>query len=375
MATLPPASDWPVLQRAVENAFAPPAPARSKSSRIIDSIIPASWNLFRKKRFPNAIYVLTYHSVVDPGHREMWEQCYRKGETTVVQLHRQLEFMMRHMTPVALSSVPQLWAEGGLDRPCFVVTFDDGMTNNRTHAHAIVRSLGITPTVFVCSEFARQRQTFFRVLAAVLVQQGYASRLAANLRASFPQWVWPDDGEALFNATKGHYCGGAMVDVIDATYRACLGDPRGLAVHLDRDGVAYLAKNGWEIGNHTRSHHLLAWQTREEVVQAIQGNADDWREEGIPLIDFIAYPIGRARDVGPDVWQAMQRFPHLHGLFCNGGVNFSLNRCEWMRFSFGRHTDPDVLEKIINQEVQRTRIARATLPSSQEGPFQNPAAP
>ncbi|MBF0415418.1 MAG: polysaccharide deacetylase family protein [Magnetococcales bacterium] len=357
MGTQPPASDWPALQRAVENAVLPSPPAKSRISRLVDPIIPAFWNTFRKRRFPNAIYILTYHSVVDPGQRETWEQCYRKGETTVDQLRRQLEFMMRHMTPMALSQMPQLWAQGGPDRPCFVVTFDDGMTNNRTHAHPVVQDLGITPTLFVCSEFAKQRQTLFRILAAVLVQQGHASELAANLRANFPQWVWPDGGEELFHATKNQYCGGAMVDVIDATYRACLGDPRELAVHLDRDGVAHLATHGWEIGNHTRSHHLLAWQTQEEVTRAIQESADYWRDAGIPLIDFIAYPIGRAQDVGPEVWQTMQRFSHLHGLFCNGGVNFSLNRCEWLRFSLGRHSEPDILEKIINLEIHKTRAA------------------
>ncbi|MBF0146791.1 MAG: polysaccharide deacetylase family protein [Magnetococcales bacterium] len=339
---------WPGLQSVIERTSVSPRPR-----------VSSGWGFLRKKResFPTGIYILVYHSVVDPDHRTLWEQGYRKGEVTVMQLRGQLEFMLTHMTPLALSELPAVWASGGPDRPLFAVTFDDGFTNNLTHAHPVIRSLGLKPTVFVCSEFARGREYFFRVLASMLVQQGHAVRLAANLRSLASEVGWPDDGEELLGRMKDFYVADGVEAATDRTYRECLGDPALLDLHLNRDGVEHLWRAGWEIGNHTAGHRLLAYQSASQVACAIEDNARYWQQEGIELIDFLAYPIGRSRDVGPAVADWMARSPGIHGMFANGGINFSLRRKEWLRFSLGRHMDPASCERVVRDQIQRTCLA------------------
>ncbi|HIJ82845.1 MAG TPA: polysaccharide deacetylase family protein [Magnetococcales bacterium] len=314
-----------------------------------------------RKKIPKGVYILLYHSVVDPNQRELWEQGYRKGETTILQLQEQLKFMLSHMPAVALSELPGLWANGSLEKSVFAVTFDDGFTNNLTQAGPIIQQLGLHPTVFVCSEFARKRQSLYRVLAGVLVLKGYAARLAANLRAQLPGQDWPDDGAALQSLMKGHYAADVMEEVTDATYRECLGDPNHLNVHLDRDGVERLHRAGWEIGNHTRAHRLLSHQTPDQVAMAIEDNSHYWEQQKIPLIHFLAYPVGRAIDVGPGVHAWLQRYPHMHGMFGNGGINFSLRRNEWLRFSLGEQTSWDGCEKIMLHQIRRTQSALENL--------------
>ncbi|MBF0423181.1 MAG: polysaccharide deacetylase family protein [Magnetococcales bacterium] len=355
-----PAPPWPLLQHALEATPTPAVPLPPTLGRLVDRYhtwLPPTWRPNRRIRFPNGIYILVYHSIVDPEDRSLWEQCYRKGETTKDKFKKQLEFILQSMTPIALSALPALWARGRPDRPYCAITFDDGFVNNLTHAHPIISELGLRPTIFVNSEFAKKKQNFFRVLAAVLIHHGHARHLAANLRRQAPQHPWPEDDPGLFNELKKHYIVNVVEEVTEATYREFLGDPADLNIHLDRDGVAELMRHGWEIGNHTRAHRLLSQQNQEEITHAIEGNADDWRQEAIPLIDFIAYPVGRAQDAGPELWHWMQQRPQWHGMFANGGVNFSLQRTEWLRFSLGDRTEPQELEPMIHQQIRRTLAA------------------
>ncbi|HAT49233.1 MAG: polysaccharide deacetylase family protein [Nitrospirae bacterium] len=351
-------AQWPMLQRTIEQTSVPPTPRPSWIARAINKIFPGGLGLLQKGgHFPNGVYILAYHSVVDPDHREPWEMCYRKGETTVAQLRTQLAFMLDHMTPIALSAAPGLWADGGPKMPYFAITFDDGFTNNRVHAHPVIQELGLKPTLFVNADFAARKQWFFRVLSAVLVHGGFSGRLVTLLRQKAPHHRWSDDGKILLNEMKNFYVVDIMEDVITETYWECLGDPDGLNIHLDRDGALHLQRSGWEMGNHTRSHRLLSHQTLPQITAAIEDNAAYWGQQGVPLIDFLAYPVGRAMDVNPAVNAWMQGNPAMHGIFANGGVNFSLRRTEWLRFSFGSLTSPEQLEKAVYAQIQRTLTA------------------
>ncbi|MBF0108333.1 MAG: polysaccharide deacetylase family protein [Magnetococcales bacterium] len=353
-----PGGEWPALQKAIERStVVQPATTATPMSRLFRRLIPGGKGLAKTSVFPNGIYILIYHSIVDPDHRQPWEACYRKGETTVAEFRAQLEFMMTRMTPVALGELPGLWERGGPDRPCFAVTFDDGFTNNLTHAHPVIRSLGLKPTVFVCSEFAGGRQSFFRVLAALLVARGHASRLAAVLGSMAPEVRWPETGEELFARIKDNYVADVVEEATTAVFHECLGDPAALRIHLDCAAVAELERGGWEIGNHTTGHRLLGRQTATEAVRAIEDNECYWKEKGISLIDFLAYPVGRSVDVAPAVGEWLERHPRIHGIFANGGINFSLCRSQWLRFSLGKQTSPQGIERIILQQIQRTRQA------------------
>ncbi|MBF0214916.1 MAG: hypothetical protein HQM00_15370, partial [Magnetococcales bacterium] len=117
---------WPMRQRAIEG--------------ISPGAVPPPWWLrlggrvgLAPERFmhpPPGVYMLVYHSVVDPERRQEWERHYRKGEVTVDCFARQLDILSEWMTPLPLSAVPALWERGGPDRPYLVVTFDDGLSNN-----------------------------------------------------------------------------------------------------------------------------------------------------------------------------------------------------------------------------------------------------
>ena len=83
------------MQRAVEQASA--ARAGGRLRRTLHKVWPHSLSL------PPAIYILTYHSVVDSGKCQPWETAYDKVAVTVENLEDQLGFLSSHTTPIGQS--------------------------------------------------------------------------------------------------------------------------------------------------------------------------------------------------------------------------------------------------------------------------------
>lgn len=343
---------WPRLQRAVEAAALrlEPPPWRERLVRRMRSGSS-------RGGLPPGVYMVIYHSIVEPGESREWEREYRKGSVSAAAFARQLDLLGELMTPIPLSRVPALWEEGGVDRPCFVVTFDDGYENNLRVAAPLVRARGIRPALFVNAAYARGQEVFYRVLAARLVARGEAERLAAALREAIPGVAWSGEPRPLFDQTKSAYRVEVMERVVDRVYRECLGDPADLGVHLKADEVARLQREGWEIGNHTVAHRVLAWLTEPEVAESVEHNALWWREQGVALMPFLGYPFGCLRDVGGATGAYLAANPGLHGLFAGGGVNLRPSRSEWLRFGLSREMTRATLLERLWQEVDKSRRA------------------
>ncbi|MBF0614178.1 MAG: polysaccharide deacetylase family protein [Magnetococcales bacterium] len=347
-----PAKNWPARQQAIENL---------SNTRWI----PPWWLRLGRKvgissdrwiTLPPGVYILIYHSVVDPDNRQEWERHYQKGETSCAVFARQLEILLEWMTPLPLSAVPKLWKQGDVHRPYLVVTFDDGYANNRSVADPVVQSLGIRPTVFVNGAFATH-EIFFRVLAAWLIKCNRSRPLATALQAAIPEVTWSPDPETLFYQTKWHYHAERLEQTIQQVFMREIGPLSGRGVHLSVEEVRELQNRGWEIGNHTWGHRILSGLNGAQIEASIQENATFWEQAGVGLIPFLAYPLGRACDVSPAVEECLQNRPDLHGIFGNGGVNLQPNRMEWLRFSLGSLCERTPIREALSREVLRTRQA------------------
>lgn len=352
---------WPALQRAIEATSAPMEQPPSLWQRVRRGLVPGGSSSSKKVAYPNGVYILVYHSVVDPNDRQPWEQCYRKGEVLVEQFRCQIEYMLTHMTPIALSQLSSGLVQGGLDRPYVAITFDDGFRNNLTVADSVLQEYNLKPTVFVSGAFANGQEVFFRVLSAVLIARGHAAALADRLRSLTGGYDWSHDGLILFGQMKQNYVADVIEQATAEVYRHHLGDPLQLAVHLQVDEIRQLYASGWEIANHTEAHRLLSHQSATAAVQSIENNARFWQHQGINLINFLAFPVGRAQDVNQAVSEWLDKTPEINGVFSNDGVNFSYRRKEWLRFSLGSQTRPEVMDRMIRQQIARTKQANLLL--------------
>ncbi|MBF0180229.1 MAG: polysaccharide deacetylase family protein [Magnetococcales bacterium] len=346
---------WPVLQRTIEACVPTPSAPPSYWQRLANQLRqPIRWG---QEAFPPGVYILVYHSVVDPENRREWERYYRKGEVSVSRFAAQLDIMLECMTPIALSELPSLWQRGGPEQPMFAVTFDDGLRNNLHLAHPVLKARGIRPTVFVNASFAEGREVMYRVLTAVLTGSGCATQLAAALRDSFPQLPWSEDSSQLFHQTKSFYHVHLMEQIAHRVYRELRGDPGELRVHLNVAEVMHLQREGWEIANHTEDHRNLSCLNRDEVTRTVERNAAFWHNQGIDLIPCLGYPFGLASDVNRAVYDHLLVNPAQHGLFAGGGVNLIDNRTEWLRFSLGQAATRQSVMAALKGELARTRSA------------------
>lgn len=357
--TVPESAAWPSLQRAIESAR-PKPPRQSLLVRFKGKIIPgyrppSAFAL--RDPVPPGIYILIYHSVIDPEHRRQWEQCYTKGEVTTAGFAKQLDWFLERMTPIRLGAAPEMLAKGMPDKPYFAVTFDDGFENVLRNALPITQTRNIYPTVFVNAAFARGEETFFRVLSAVLTATGGEKLLAKVLKSKIPDLPWSEDPVELFAQTRTFYRPEKMEQACEAAYQAHSGKRHDhLQCHLSVEDVRLMVEKGWEFGNHTYGHRNLSVLDQKEVFASIERNRDFWSQAGIDLIPFVGYPIGRTGDVNAYVGLWLRQNPQVHGIFANGGVNFLLHRTQWLRFGLGKKEGDAILTKVwqeilVSQQV------------------------
>lgn len=317
------AFDWPQMQRAVEQTSSSHHGV-GRLRRMAHLTWPDVLSL------PPAIYILTFHSVVDPGDCEPWEMAYDKGAVTVETLTKHLEFLSRHTTPIALSKAITL-KSGDIDRPYLALTFDDGYRNALTNAAPVVHRLGHCPTLFVNGGFA-EGIVYYRVLAALLTKQGHAPVLASELRRRVTSVSWSADPATLFHQTKDEYTKPGMIEeATEIAFGRVLGNPSELHVHLQTQEVSTLTALGWEIGNHTYRHHVLDSLAKDVVAGSIERNEAYWKSQGFSLLPCLAFPNGAAKHVGIGIKAYLDERQDLHGMFCNGGVNLVSSRTEWLR--------------------------------------------
>jgi peptidoglycan/xylan/chitin deacetylase (PgdA/CDA1 family) len=339
---------WPSLQASLEKIPKPrqwPAP------------VEKGLDLFKRRQteISPGIHIFAYHTVVDETNGEEWEMLYKKGWVSKRNFEEHIEFLVRHMTPIPLSEVPQAFKTGELDRPFFVITFDDGYTDILNNAAPIINRHGIRPTVFVNGAFSGGR-VFYRILAAMLVAKGHAGALARELKKRMPTVEWTENPKELFNQTKTHYRPYLVEEATESAYNARLGDMESLQVHLRPEDLKQLTAEGWEIGNHTFDHVVLSTLDIDQIDKTISSNRAYLIENGISPLDWLAYPVGRSGDVSKNVKNWLEKNDKINGIFCNGGVNLKRSRTQWLRL-FAGNGGARVIRKNIEAETLRTRKA------------------
>lgn len=298
----------------------------------------------RDKALPGGVYILAYHGIVSDRPRR-WETLYRKGSVTAACFQSHLQALKNQAEFVALEKVPALFSSGLPDRPYFAVTFDDGYSNLLSAALPATRDLDIRPTVFLNGAFAGG-EVYYRVLAAMLATPAMAEYLRAELARSCPGVAWSNDPLGLFNQTKDQYQPFKLEAAIDRVFRDQIGDPRDLMVHLTVDDVKSLSSAGWSFADHTYNHVPLKFLDADGIAMQCNRNRDFWSANGIPLLDWLAYPNGKSSDVGQATDDYLESNPQIQGVFCNGGMNLVAARKSWLRLCPGEWPPVLLLDKM-----------------------------
>ena len=302
--------------------------------------------------YPPGIYVFMYHSIGDPELAHPWESAYQKVATDVVRFQTQINYLMRYMTPMSLSEATEVVSRQRLDRPYFVLTFDDGY-KTVLRVSDFLSKHGLKPGIFVNSRFASYSDVYYRVKLSCLINNGHLSDLLEETTR-----VWPDrklNASNLFTALKEDYTYGVTEAVVHSAWERSGLSSLSDTVHLGYHELRSLEEAGWEIGNHTSGHPTLSGLSYEEVDEEISGNHSALQNEGLNPIPWIGYPNGRSKHVGESTYQWMKEHPDYQGAHGGGGVNFVPTRTEWLRIAVGDF-DLSTFKLNLDMEIEKTKV-------------------
>jgi peptidoglycan/xylan/chitin deacetylase (PgdA/CDA1 family)/folate-dependent phosphoribosylglycinamide formyltransferase PurN len=329
---------WPKVQSSLENVPV------SKYTSHISKFFGA------KDKYPPGIYILLYHSLVDDSNNSEWEDAYEKVATSKNDFYNHIEHMLEYMAPLPLSGVfDKLWRDE-VDRPYFVITFDDGYVNIRDVA-PVLKNRGIRPCVFVNADFASNISVYYRILVSLLVKRGMAKELAKELNNHIASVEFTEDN--VFAGTKNHYCYKETENAVISSWKAITGDEKIPQAHLSWDDLQELHCMGWQIGNHTLSHPILSGLKYEDVQHQIEDNHVQLIDKGLEPLKWISYPNGLSKHVDEVTEQWMNRNTDFNGIHAGGGVNFFPSRTEWLRIPIGNHP-LDQFKWKIQSEIKKT---------------------
>jgi glycosyltransferase involved in cell wall biosynthesis/peptidoglycan/xylan/chitin deacetylase (PgdA/CDA1 family) len=304
----------------------------------------------------NGVYILCYHSVVDPSACDEWERAYWQLATPVAQFREHIHYLRAHATPVALGQVPQLLAAGAVDRPYFALTFDDGYSNLLRTALPVLQESDLTGVAFVSSRFVFGDSIYHRVVAALLESRGRRAAVSASHRHYTGRPLpW---GRDLMRHLKRTYRPGATEEIVFDAWRRSYGAQLPQGVHASAEDLRQLVAAGWEIGNHTASHATLSALSPDEQAQEIESCRAALAAAGLPCIPWIAYPNGGAAHVNAGTRRWMNEHPEWHGAFCSGGVNLFASRAEWLRIGVAGQDLPAFF-RLLAEAAERMRWATA----------------
>jgi peptidoglycan/xylan/chitin deacetylase (PgdA/CDA1 family) len=89
---------------------------------------------------------------------------------------------------------------------------------------------------------------------------------------------------------------------------------------LSWEQLAYLARNGAEVGSHTRSHFDCGSGDRAALESEIVGSKHDLERRLGRAVDLFAFPWGQPRNMSPEATEiALASYPHVFAAY--GGDN------------------------------------------------------
>lgn len=287
-------------------------------------------------RMENGVYIFLYHSLVDSNNCKEWERCCAKVLTYKKDFCDHINYLSENANSVKISEIPKILFKGSLEEPYYAITFDDGYSNILDNAFEICQKKSVYPTIFVNSDFASQRQIYYRVLRGLLLSRGCHNDIRTEITKIFNI----NDEIQLFDFCKKYYRYGETERIINSIWNKHFADEN-IRCHLDWNQLKFLQENGWEIGNHTVSHPVLSKLSYEQQKIEIEKNYQEIQRNGLNCIKWLSYPYGNPWDINEDTHIWMRNNPDWYGIVVANGYNHFYSKNEYLRIG------------IVNDNIQQ----------------------
>lgn len=215
----------------------------------------------------NRLLILCYHGISQDDEHEWNPEFFMRPET----LERRLEILrIGGYRVLSLSEGLDRLAKGSLPPRSVVLTFDDGMTNFRSHALPILRKYGCPATVYMRTDYCGYRRPVFPPVGPYLLWKRRHKIVAAN-----PELGWLEAQD--LRTHEGRSRAWSSIQRIDKqrglSYEGRDALMAELARHIGIDYAAFLegrimqimspedvraiAQEGIDVQLHTHSHQLI----------------------------------------------------------------------------------------------------------------------
>ncbi|MGH7769529.1 MAG: polysaccharide deacetylase family protein [Candidatus Binatia bacterium] len=230
--------------------------------------------------------------------------------TSRAMLERHLDCLGRRFEFVSLDDLGA-WLEGRKEftRSVAAVTFDDGYADFYDHAFPLLQRKGIPAAMFVPTDFVgtsalQMHDHLFLLLARAFERWDYDAAVAyvrshldrgqtaAYVRKiGFDQWTPPNAVSALLGSLPRS----AVSRLIEELEDEIELDPEALETHraLTWEMIAEMHRSGVTIGSHTKTHVELINESRQTIIDEIDGSRKELEHRLGAPVAHIAYPDGQ----------------------------------------------------------------------------------
>lgn len=272
---------------------------------------------------PREVIGLVYHTV-SAGRLPHVSPLY--PFKTPAQFARDLDLLRDRFSVVAYPDLP---ARGGAStrRQAAILTFDDGYAECHTVVRPLLQERGLPGTFFIATDFVDNRRMFYRnqialCLAALDERQGeeiaeLLPRLEAALGAPVPDAA---EARARVRAIPPEATGAleAVLEILHIDVRAYLATRE---PYLTRAQIRELAREGFTVGAHSRSHvkfnRLSPEAQAAEIVESCRAVQEMTGQAEVPF----AFPFSGAGVDLRALDRVRRRHPVVGALFDARGVH------------------------------------------------------
>lgn len=249
--------------------------------------------LLKTIRSNNHLMILNYHRLRDSNNNIMFDDGVFGPNAQRFKL--EMEWLKKETRIISEEELLEhLYYNKKFDRPCSMVTFDDGYIDNYKIAYPILKELSIPAIYFIPTKHINERSLGWWDIAAYLVKNTHLSKVRfreKELLLSDKQKVIAEIIIELKKMEASRIDG--YLNELSASLNVSIPSLEIQGQELmDWEQIKEVSENGITIGSHTHDHVVLSRQTLGDLRSQVKKSKDILEENLGKVIHSIAYPVG-----------------------------------------------------------------------------------
>jgi peptidoglycan/xylan/chitin deacetylase (PgdA/CDA1 family) len=212
-----------------------------------------------------------YHAISDhilPHTRHLYKL------RTTAGFEADLDYLLRYFDPLSMHELLEGTTSSKRQKPCMVLSFDDGLVQCHREIMPMLLSKGIPATFFVNNDFIDNKGLFFRFKASLLLEQlSLTSKAERERAAGILQCRVKDIGRMLGNL--GHR-ERELCDRVAECWNYDFADYLSAnPVYLSSSQIREMIGHGFEFGTHGFDHPMFSMLSARESLDHIRQCMED----------------------------------------------------------------------------------------------------